>query len=202
MKGNMQSVDELLLELGEKLNAHPAPHFETKVMARVGKMAPAGPQWAWRWGFLAGAVATVVLLAVLVRLKSDRPAAPAGDVNASSTVLAPLVLAPVVLAPGHPPVASAFEPAVTTTTKPRQVRATPATGVSPDMPRVLIAPDQASAVRSLLNRFASGMVPSASLTSDGNESTSLQIEELAPIPPIVITPLDAPPNAGSAGSRQ
>jgi hypothetical protein len=137
-------------------------------------------------------LATVVLLTILVRLRSDGIAAPAADVRTVSNVAAPTITS----APSSvPPVAGPMTP-------PARSRAPVAIQAIPEVPHALIAPDQAAAVQSLLDRFARGNAPSTSLTEAAEAPPTLEIDELAPIPLIVITPLVAPPNGGGAGSRQ
>ena len=192
----LDSVDALLVDLAAALDVTPSADFSARVRARIPEATPASG-WAWRWGFIAGAFATVALLLVFMRVNADWPLTASPDTRAEATA-----------APGS----LAYSGGVATLAAPPAVVATPSrererTPIAPvrsttRLPRVLVAPDQAAAFRHLMDRIARGDVVLTNVAGTGTELAPIEISELAPIPQIVIPPLDAPPNAGGAGSRK
>jgi hypothetical protein len=191
--GNRQGVDDLLNELGRALDVKPSSDFGARVQARIHATPPASSMWSWRWGFAAGALVTVVILTVVTRVNSELPGSPARESQSKTTVAVPRGESTSSLPHDAAPVRRSLHPRARTTVTP---------AIALHEPQLLIAPDQAAAVRHLLDRFARGSVPPPRVTEIGAQPTSLEIIELAPIPMIVISPLTVPADAGGTGSRK
>lgn len=196
VRGDMQNVDDLLQDLGRVLDVTPSPDFGANVLARVHRPTPSSSLWSWRWASAAGALAAVVVLALATRVNWKSPDTPPRETHADPTVASPAVH-PASLMP------SAAAPVRHSPPPHRELMTLPARAGRQALnhSRVLTAPDQAVAVRILLDRFARGNVPSRNVVGE-EAPASVEINELAPIPLIVIPPLDAPPNNGGAGSRK
>jgi hypothetical protein len=183
------------------LAVDPSPEFEARVLRQVQRERVAA--WSpWRWPVAAAvAFASVLALGIVMSKHDGAPAArdesparqqPAVDSAAQHVGRSPIAQVSTAGLTVKPP------PALRRSA-PRQSR--PATAASgPELPELLIAADEARALKQLFSSVQKGLVDLSSLQDTASATTALQPPAAIAFPPITFESIA--PDAAQAGERQ
>ena len=187
-------------ELEAALSVDPSPEFAARVRTRVQRERDAAAS-SWRWG-IAAAVAVVAMIALVVAMSRPDRARIAQDENAARRQPAAARTAPD-LGPG--PVAQDSTASEALKSVPTRVlgtsggrRSRPSAVVRE--PELLIAADEARALRQLFSNVRRGLVDLSSLQESPPATAALQPPSEISFSPITFEPIAA--EAAEEGERQ
>jgi hypothetical protein len=168
----MNEKDSIERELRDLLSVDPLPGFEERVRARV-RQEPKVFSWNFRWIFAAAAVVAVIIAAVLV-FRPQRASKPEMAVTASGAV-AP---SPIVEPEPQPKLPAA--------------RHHPSTKAVRAEPQLIIAANEASAIRRLLSGEITELPPLFQPNVKELQIRETVVEPLPPPAPVIIDPAQLP----------
>ncbi len=189
-------------EIKDALNVDPSPEFLARVRTRIAS-EPAPTAWRGWWRFAAaGAMATVVVAAVIVS-RPAQPIRPAESFAAAGPKGPALHERPVSVAPKEPAL-QAETPAAPTSHSANAIARPVVSGfsrtVSPPQPEILLDPAETRALRALVDGVHAGRIDLAA----AQRSTPAEPTVLAPIADLEIRvmTIDLLTPAGEQGARQ
>ena len=172
----MSGKDSMERELRNLLSVDPSPGFEDRVRARV-RREPQGFSWNSRWTLAAAAAGAAIVVAVLACL-------PPRATKPETAVTAPLPIVP----------ATVFEPAPTPKLPTVAHHRVPKGAKSE--PQLIIAANEASAMRRLLNGEITELAPLFQPEVKEFLTPETVVERLLPPAPVTIDPIEPSLPAG------